>query len=179
LEIIMSGLQPKPEEDGRISRRSFVGRLSTLAMLGGLIGGYGTFAAYALRYLYPPRPTDKAWLLVSPVAELKAGASLSFRTPSGAKVAVARQGEDDSADSFIALGSTCPHLGCQVHWEAQNKRFFCPCHNGIFDPSGKGIGGPPGEAGQSLPRYPLKVENGLLYIEVPSGGLTKPEVEES
>jgi Rieske Fe-S protein len=54
-----------------------------------------------------------------------------------------------------------------VHWQAQNNRFFCPCHNGIFTPEGKGIGGPPGDAGQSLPRYPLRIENGLLMIEVP------------
>jgi hypothetical protein len=54
-----------------------------------------------------------------------------------------------------------------VHWEAQNERFFCPCHNGTFDAWGVGTGGPPGDAGQSLPRYELKVDGGLLYIAVP------------
>ena len=34
------------------------------------------------------------------------------------------------------------------------------------------IEGPPAEAGQSLPRYPLKVLNGLLYIEVTTETLT-------
>jgi len=66
-----------------------------------------------------------------------------------------------------ALSSTCPHLGCQVRWEAQNDRFFCPCHNGVFDQSGVATAGPPGEAGQSLPKYELKVEDGLLHIAVP------------
>ena len=70
------------------------------------------------------------------------------------------------AEAFAALSSVCPHLGCQVHWQPQNDRFFCPCHNGVFAPDGTGIGGPPGDAGQSLPRYPLKLENGLLFIEV-------------
>ncbi len=68
----------------------------------------------------------------------------------------------------MALSSTCPHLGCKVHWEAPENRFFCPCHNGAFDPSGRAIAGPPAEAGQSLGRYPLRIEGGLLYIEVPT-----------
>ncbi|MHC4822169.1 MAG: QcrA and Rieske domain-containing protein [Planctomycetota bacterium] len=92
---------------------------------------------------------------------------MTYVAPGGARVVIARQGAAAEAESFMALSSTCPHLGCQVHWEAHNDRFFCPCHNGVFDPSGKGTEGPPGDAGQDLPRYPLKVEGGLLYIEVP------------
>ena len=167
----------KADNSAGQTRRSWLETMGGLAMAGGLLAGYGTFAAYALRFLYPPRPEDKLWLLVAPVSSMKAGENISFRTPAGAKVAIARQGEADSVDSFIALGSTCPHLGCQVFWEGQNNRFFCPCHNGEFDPSGKGIGGPPGEAGQSLPRFPLKVETGLLYIQVPAEGLPRQAVE--
>ena len=48
-----------------------------------------------------------------------------------------------------------------------NERFFCPCHNGVFAPDGEALEGPPAEAGTDLPRYPLRVTNGLLYIEVP------------
>lgn len=94
------------------------------------------------------------------------GKSLLFRTPAGASVNVARQGAGETVDDFVALSSTCPHLGCQVLWEPQNDRFFCPCHNGVFAPDGTGISGPPGDAGQSLPRYPLKVETGLVFLEV-------------
>ena len=71
-----------------------------------------------------------------------------------------------TADAFIALSSTCPHLGCQVHWEPQNDRYLCPCHNGTFAPAGTPTGGPPFEANQSLPHYPLRVEGGLLFVEV-------------
>ena len=59
-------------------------------------------------------------------------------------------------------------------WEPQNNRYFCPCHNGTFDPSGKATGGPPGDAGQSLPRYALHVQKGLLYIDVPAEQLSVP-----
>ncbi|MEM7582522.1 MAG: Rieske 2Fe-2S domain-containing protein [Acidobacteriota bacterium] len=132
----------------------------------GLTAAYGTFASYLVRFLFPSGPADRGWMYVAPLARLGVGDALLFKTPKGATVNIARQAEDNAPEAFIALSSTCPHLGCQVHWEAQNDRFFCPCHNGIFSPDGIGIGGPPGDAGQNLPRYPLRVDGGLLYIEV-------------
>ncbi len=155
-----------------VSRRTLLSRGASLAMAGGLAAGYGGFAAIAGRYLYPARPDETRWLFVTPIDRFAVGQSLVFRTPSGAAAAIARRGAGTDASAFVALSSTCPHLGCSVHWEAAKARFFCPCHNGAFDPTGKAIAGPPAEAGQSLPRYPLKVENGLLFIEVPVEGLT-------
>lgn len=134
-------------------------------MLGGLTAGYGTCAAYAGRYLYPANPSPRVWQFLVEVDRLRAGDSIHYQAPDGQRIAVARQAETGGASDFIALGSTCPHLGCQVHWEAANRRFFCPCHNGVFDAEGRGVAGPP--QGMALPRFPLKIEAGLLYIEVP------------
>lgn len=159
--------EEKTAQPDSSERRTFLGTATSLLMAGGLAAGYGSFAAVAGRYLYPAKPEKKGWLFVADVNSMKAGDSFTYRTPTGATVAIARQAASGDVADFIALSSTCPHLGCQVHWEGPNNRFFCPCHNGVFDPQGKGTGGPPGEAGQSLPRYPLKIENGLLYIEVP------------
>jgi nitrite reductase/ring-hydroxylating ferredoxin subunit len=136
-------------------------------MFTGLAAGYGTFGAVAARYLFPAKPREQVWLYVTLVSALKPGDSLVYRSPSGEKIAIARQGAGETVSDFIALSSTCPHLGCQVHWEGPKSRFFCPCHNGTFDPSGRATGGPPGEAGLSLPRYTLKIVEGLLYIQVP------------
>jgi Rieske Fe-S protein len=148
-------------------RRAVLAKASTLAMAGGLVAGYGTAAALAGRYLYPAKPPAQRWLYVSTVRRLDPGSSILFRTPRGETVTVARQSEGETADDFVALSSTCPHLGCQVHWEQQNTRFFCPCHNGAFDASGKATAGPPADAGQDLPEFPLRVVKGLLYIRVP------------
>jgi len=134
-------------------------------MGGGLIASYGTFFAYAGRFLYPAKPTRTDWMFVTDIARLEIGASLPYRTPTGADVLITRQGGGETAADFLALSSVCPHLGCKVSWEPQNNRFFCPCHNGVFNPEGLGTAGPP--KGQSLLRYPLRVEDGLLYIEVP------------
>ena len=148
-------------------RRRFLTGASRAAMAAGLVGGYGGFAAIAGRYLYPARTEEVVWQFVAEVDGMKVGDSIRYRGPSGETINIARRARDGGADDFIALSSTCPHLGCQVRWEGQNNRFFCPCHNGVFDPSGKAIAGPPGEAGQSLPRYRLQVDDGLLHIAVP------------
>jgi Rieske Fe-S protein len=155
----------------RRERRTFLTTATSIAMTGGLVAGYGTFAGMAARYLYPAGPAPTAWLFVADLSRFQQGASMVYRAPSGAPIVIARRGDTGTEADFIALSSTCPHLGCQVHWEAQNDRFFCPCHNGIFDPSGKAISGPPADAGQSLLRYPTKVEGGLLFIEVPTDQL--------
>ena len=99
--------------------------------------------------------------------------------PSGAKIVVARQAEGDTEDAFIALSSICPHLGCKVHWEASNDRFFCPCHNGAFDAQGAPTEGPPAAANQHLTRFRLSVEKNLLMIQVPVGGLNVSDAEAS
>ena len=102
------------------------------------------------------------------------GDSIAYRAPSGEKIAIARRALRGDVTDFIALSSTCPHLGCQVHWEGNHNRFFCPCHNGAFNAEGKAIAGPPAEAWQSLATYPLKVEGGLLFIEAPLEKLNRP-----
>lgn len=143
-------------------------------MAGGLTAGYGACGAMAARYLYPARGRERRWQFLACADEFEAGASFAYRAPFGEKIAVARRGKTGAVEDFVALSSTCPHLGCQVHWEPQNNRFFCPCHNGVFDPAGNAIAGPPFQAGQSLSRYPLKVENGSIFIEVPMESLAGP-----
>ena len=149
-------------------RRGFLGDLSRAAMTVGLVGGYGGLALVAGRYLYPARPADRIWQFVATVDSMAVGDARLFRAPSGESINVVRQAANGDAGDFIALSSTCPHLGCQVHWEPQNDRYFCPCHNGTFDPSGTATGGPPADAGQDLPRYPLRLEGASLFIEVPA-----------
>ena len=117
--------------------------------------------------MLPARTGRLQQLFVTRVTDLAVGGTLLYRTPDGRTVNITRRGSAAAAADFIALSSTCPHLGCQVRWEGQNNRYFCPCHNGTFDPTGKATGGPPGDAGLSLPRYALTVEKGLLYIDVP------------
>jgi Rieske Fe-S protein len=136
-------------------------------MAGGLAAGYGTFGVMLGEFVYPAGDAPRGWLFVCTLEELKTGEALDFVTPAGAKIVVTRFGNSARTEDFLALSSVCPHLGCRVHWEANNNRFFCPCHSGAFDKSGQPTEGPPKAANQSLVHYPLKVENGLLFVEAP------------
>ena len=49
----------------------------------------------------------------------------------------------DGEKQVRALSATCTHLGCQVHWDGEGKRFRCPCHGGVYDVTGKVLEGPP------------------------------------
>ncbi len=161
------------DDSSVVSRRTFVSTSAEVAMVGGLVASYGTFVIWAGRFLYDADEDAKGLQFLAAVDDLRVGESLTYVTPTGGKVVVARQSEGTTADDFIALSSVCPHLGCKVHWEGQNNRFFCPCHNGVFDPQGNPLEGPPAAANQQLPRYPLTVENGLLFIEVEQKSLTE------
>lgn len=154
---------PMSDDEREGGRRRVLRQLSSAAMFGGLAAGYGYCGSIGARYVYP-RSKPLTRLYVRDVASIAVGESVSYRTPAGARVAITRRG-DGEAD-FIALSSTCPHLGCQVHWEANNDRYFCPCHNGAFDAEGRPTEGPPKADETPLVRYPLVVEAGLLYIEL-------------
>lgn len=69
---------------------------------------------------------------------------------------VYRRNEDD----FVIYNLHCTHVGCPVNWSPQAKRFFSPCHGGVFDSDGRVLAGPPP---RPLDRYEVKIENGILY----------------
>jgi Rieske Fe-S protein len=153
------------------ARRGFLVRLAGVGAFGALAAAYGTFAAFLGRFLYPSAPDRGTWMFVARDQEVGDDA-FPFVTPAGSTVNLTRRGEGGA--ELAALSSTCPHLGCQVHWEPHNQRFFCPCHNGIFEPGGRAISGPPADAKQSLIEYPVKVDNGMVFIELPARELAPP-----
>jgi Rieske Fe-S protein len=159
------------------SRRDFLTTTSAIAMAGGLVASYGTLGVMAGRYLYPAEDKTNAWQFAGLIDEITREQSLVYQSPGGARVVIARQGDGNTADDFVALSNVCPHLGCSVHWEPQNARFFCPCHNGAFDATGKATMGPPAAANQSLKKFPLEVAGNQLYIFAPVVSIVSAEVD--
>ncbi len=49
----------------------------------------------------------------------------------------------DGDKTIRALSATCTHLGCQVAWNAKDKKFRGPCHGGVFGADGAVLEGPP------------------------------------
>jgi len=67
-----------------------------------------------------------------------------------------------SADGVVGYSGVCTHAGCDVTlWQAETRRFRCPCHESEFDPREKGrvVGGP---APRRLPRLPVKIAEGVI-----------------
>ena len=56
----------------------------------------------------------------------------------GEKVGVYKNNE---GKAFI-VSTKCSHLGCQLHWNADELTWDCPCHGSRFDYEGRLIGGP-------------------------------------
>ena len=67
--------------------------------------------------------------------------------------------------SFLALSKTCTHLGCSVPWNQEEEKFICPCHGSSFDRNGVVLTPP---AVRPLDYYPVKIENGLIRVDVAS-----------
>lgn len=63
------------------------------------------------------------------------GAVMSF---GGKKVAVYRD-DENVVHTYSAI---CPHLGCVVHWNKDEKSFDCPCHGSRFSCQGNVLNGP-------------------------------------
>ncbi len=47
-----------------------------------------------------------------------------------------------TATGFTACSAKCPHRGCEVEYSLAKKQFVCPCHNSLFDETGKVVKGP-------------------------------------
>lgn len=65
--------------------------------------------------------------------------------------------------SFLALSRTCTHLGCSVPWDAEKKKFVCPCHASTFSMTGEVLSPP---APRPLDIYPVRIENGIVKVNV-------------
>lgn len=56
----------------------------------------------------------------------------------GEKVGVYK---DNEGKEFVVT-TKCPHLGCELHWNADELTWDCPCHGSRFDYKGQLIGSP-------------------------------------
>jgi len=142
-----------------VSRRDV---LATALMAVGVVAGYATGAVYFLRYLVPLGSKVRyREMFAGAVDDLDVGQSRLVTSPTGETFVMAR-----TADGFRVLSDTCPHLGCKVHWEPKPKRFFCPCHQGVFDETGKSISGPPAEAHQNLTSLKTIVRGHSVFVMI-------------
>jgi rieske iron-sulfur protein len=70
----------------------------------------------------------------------------------------------DTVGGLLAYSAVCTHQGCMLSgWDAANKQFLCPCHQGAFDPL-KGGENTGGTKTREIPQIPVRVHDGKLVV---------------
>lgn len=169
-----SGLPELPPEKGTwdekaISRRGLlegaVGVLTVVGVLHIAVPGAIFLVGESMK------PAKVQWVEIGPVTSLPAGQVTRVNYTTTAPDAwrkVTRRGtvyvfSDDGGSTFKALDGTCTHLGCIVQWKPDEEHYSCPCHLALFSRGGEVLAGPPPRPLQFLP---VKIENGVLFVEV-------------
>jgi len=145
-----------------LSRKGF---LRKVFALGGLFTSYGLLGGIVLRYLWPSRSDATQKIFITYTTDIPAGGTHTFSTPSGESYLLSNRVVDGKLEYF-AFSNRCPHLGCKVLWDAEQNRFHCPCHGGIFNANGVATAGPPGKAKQSLKKGELVIVDTAIYALV-------------
>ena len=152
-----------------IERRKFLARASVLTMAG-IAAAVGVPAA-----AYMIGPSRNGGSKHEPVA-LGSATSAEIGTPTLFKATVQRSSgwlvteeelavfvKTENGRDFVAMSNVCTHLGCRVRWVEDERKFYCPCHVGIFDEDGNVLAGPPP---RPLDRFDVTVEEGRLILHL-------------
>ena len=146
-------MNSKKQKEAQLSRRDFlkmgVSALSLVALLE--VGGA------SLLFMKPRNNEGEFGGLVT------AGTVDSFPPGSVTEFPDGRFYLVRAADGgFLAVYRRCTHLGCTVNWEAEQNRFFCPCHASTFDAHGE-VENPP--APRALDTFPVQIEASQVLVD--------------
>jgi len=124
----------------------------------GLLFGMGTLALRFIQFLVPA-PSAKRYepVLIGTTAQVRIGEATPMDV-GGQKIMVLQ-----NEDGVVAFSRRCTDLGCLVSWNRERQQFVCPCHQGVFDKSGRNIAGPPP---RPLDRFEVVKRGEQLYVMV-------------
>ena len=155
----------KPKD---INRRKFM--QAAIFGMGGIIGA--AVGVPTAVYVVGPSLKDtqvESWIRLGPTSKVELGTPTLFTFKLQSQTGWIVNEEEltvyvrtDNGRDFIAMSNICTHLGCRVRWIGDQERFFCPCHNGVFDRDGNVVSGPPP---RPLDRYETRVEDGQLMVQ--------------
>jgi len=136
------------------SRRVFLNSL-----IGGWLAALGAaFISPLVKYIVPPtREPDQ---VSAPLADFKDMALHTVKSFAwGNKPGFLKKTEEGG---FVAFVGVCTHLDCNVAFVAEQRRFYCACHEGWYDEDGLNVAGPPPAP---LRRLAVSVEGDALIIK--------------
>ncbi len=66
-------------------------------------------------------------------------------------------------EKWEAISLICTHKKCTVAYKPDKEQFICPCHDGVYDKTGKVVSGPPPKP---LNRIKVEERAGNLWVMV-------------
>jgi Rieske Fe-S protein len=174
-------LSKKPQKKPRISRRALLtgGAAAAASMVVGV--GIGDAAermaqqppSSGTKWPAPLVPEDKGvWVTVAKLADLGESA-IRFATDSIVGYIIRSDGDNgEKPGAIIALSAACTDMGCIIKWQDKERKYLCPCHDGLFTEYGKPDQASPVNYLTALPRMDTKIttQNGheVIQVKVPA-----------
>jgi Rieske Fe-S protein len=103
-----------------------------------------SFLYPVLRYIVPPLTSEPS------LSEAELDVKASEIAPNSGRI-VPFAGKAvlvfrTAAGDLKALTATCTHLACTVQYRPERADIWCACHDGVYDPNGTNVSGPPPRA---------------------------------
>ena len=137
-----------------ISRRTF---LNTL--FGGWLAAFCAGSFYTLwKFAFPTLGKEPDFVVLSAEEFLHIPPNSVKPFAWGGKLGLFFKNE---RGEIQALKGVCTHMECNVTYKPEERKFYCACHKGWFDETGRNIEGPPPKP---LEIFDHSVEDGKLII---------------
>lgn len=155
------------QKEPSAGRRDFM--KAAIFGIGGLIGAIVGLPAIA--YVVGPAlsKASDVWIRLGVTTKVEKDNPTLFKTTVETQTGWISSQEEVSAyvltedgQNYTVLSNVCTHLGCRVRWIAEDGKFHCPCHNGVFAKDGTVVSGPPP---RPLDHFDSRVQDGILYIK--------------
>jgi cytochrome b6-f complex iron-sulfur subunit len=138
----------------RVTRRTF---LNTI--FGGWLVTFFAGSAYALlKFAFPTLGKEPDFVVLKPDDFLNIPKNSVKPFAWGGKLGLFFK-HADGTDA--ALKGVCTHMECNITYRPEERKFYCACHKGWFDETGKVVGGPPPKP---LEFFDLQIEGDKLII---------------
>jgi Rieske Fe-S protein len=119
-----------------VTRRTF---LNTL--WGGWAAAFSAGSLYALlKFAFPTLGKEPDFVILNAREFLDIPSNSVKPFPWGGKLGLVFK---DPKGVVHALKGVCTHMECNVTYKPEDMKFYCPCHKGWFDETGRNISGPP------------------------------------
>ena len=168
-------LSKKPQKKPRISRRALLtgGAAAAASMVVGV--GIGDTAGRIAQqspssgnkpWVPPLVPEGQGvWVTVAKLADLGESA-IRFATDSIVGYIIRSDGDNgEKPGEIIALSAACTDMGCIIKWQDKERKYLCPCHDGLFTEYGKPDKASPVTYLTALPRMDTRIaKQGTLEV---------------